>query len=212
MKTRHVLASLATASMLFAMPTFAADTAQDFVDKAAVGAKFEVDSSKIAQDKAHDQSVKDFAQKMIQDHGAANAKLEAVAAAQKLKVPAELDTKHKDDLERLQNADAPVDQPYVEMQRSAHADAVKLFEIYARDGDTASLKTFAQENLPTLKMHQEMIEKIAATKNAATGATTPAVKTTDTPSAAAPVPGATALLKTKPRAASRMPATRTYPS
>ena len=53
MKTRLFLASLATATaMAFALPALAADSAQDFVDKAAAGGMFEVDSSKIAEGKA----------------------------------------------------------------------------------------------------------------------------------------------------------------
>jgi|GEM_PF-1558868 len=192
MKTRLILASLATATALtFALPAFAADSAQDFVDKAAVGGLFEVDSSKIFEGKAQDQSVKDFAHKMIEDHGAANAKLESIAGEQKLTVPKELDAKHKADLDSLQNAKD--DKPYVQMQRDAHSEAVTLFESYAKDGDNAQLKTFASETLPTLKMHQEMIEKIvSATDNASstTSSTTPAVTTTDTANPAAPVPGA----------------------
>jgi putative membrane protein len=192
MKTRLILASLATATALtFALPAFAADSAQDFVDKAAVGGLFEVDSSKIFEGKAQDQSVKDFAHKMIEDHGAANAKLESIAGEQKLAVPKELDAKHKADLDSLQNAKD--DKPYVQMQRDAHSEAVTLFESYAKDGDNAQLKTFASETLPTLKMHQEMIEKIvSATDNASstTSSTTPAVTTTDTANPAAPVPGA----------------------
>ncbi|UVK47726.1 DUF4142 domain-containing protein [Mesorhizobium sp. AR07] len=194
MKTRLLVASLAIATaMAFALPAFAADSAQDFVDKAAAGGMFEVDSSKIAEQKAQDQSVKDLAQKMISDHGAANAKLEAIAGEQKLKVPTELDAKHKSDLDALQNSKDPFDGSYVAMQRDAHSDAVKLFESYAKDGDNAQLKAFAQATVPTLKMHQDMIEKIKSTvgdKSSATSSTTPAVTTTDTSSAAAPVPGA----------------------
>ncbi|MER9405299.1 DUF4142 domain-containing protein [Mesorhizobium caraganae] len=190
MKTRHLFASLAAASIVLAMPAFAADSAQDFVDKAAIGGKFEVDSSKIAQDKAQDQSVKDFAQTMIRDHGSANAKLQAVAGEQKLNVPAALDAQHQGDVDKLRSAQAPIDLAYVDMQRKAHADAVKLFESYARDGDNAALKTFAQQTVDTLKMHQQMIGKIAAGQHAITGATTPGVKTDTTPNAAALVPGA----------------------
>lgn len=193
MKTRLLVASLATATaMAFALPVFAADSAQDFIDKASAGGMFEVDSSKIAEDKAQDQSVKDLAQKMIHDHGAANAKLATIAGEQKLKVPTELDAKHKSDLDALQNSKDPLDQSYVEMQRSAHSDAIKLFESYAKDGDNTQLKAFATETVPTLKMHQDMIEKIATTmdaKSSTTSSTTPAVTTTDT-SNAAPVPGA----------------------
>ncbi|MGX5839908.1 DUF4142 domain-containing protein [Mesorhizobium sp. ArgA1] len=201
MKTRLILASLATATTLtFALPAFAADSAQDFVDKAAVGGMFEVDSSKIFEGKAQDQGVKDFAQKMIDDHGGANAKLESIAGEQKLTVPKELDAKHKADLDSLQNAKD--DKPYVQMQRDAHSEAVTLFESYAKDGDNAQLKSFASETLPTLKMHQEMIEKIAsATDNASstTSSTTPAVTTTDTANPAAPVPGANSFTEDQAR-------------
>ncbi|MEZ2331290.1 DUF4142 domain-containing protein [Mesorhizobium sp. RCC_202] len=194
MKNRLLLVALGAATaMTFAMPVFAADKAQDFVDKAAAGGMFEVESSKIAEGKAQDKSVKDFAQKMIDDHGAANAKLETIAGEQKLTVPSEIDAKHKSDLDSLQATKDPVDESYVQMQRDAHADAVKLFESYASDGDNAQLKSFAQETVPTLKMHQEMIEKIASTMgdtSSATSSTTPAVATQDTANPAAPVPGA----------------------
>ena len=194
MKNRLLLSALATcAALTFSLPSLAAEKAQEFIDKAASGGMFEVESSKIAQGKAQDQSVKDFAQKMIDDHGAANAKLETIAGEQKLKVPAQTDAKHKSDLDALQNGNTPIDKSYVQMQRDAHADAVKLFDSYAQDGDNPQLKTFAQETLPTLKMHQEMIEKIAATvddKSSTTSSTTPAVSTTDTNNPAAPVPGA----------------------
>lgn len=194
MKNRLLLAALGAATAItFSMPAFAADKAQDFVDKAAAGGVFEVQSSKIAESKVQDKDVKDFAQKMIHDHGAANAKLENIASEQKLTVPPETDAKHKSDLDALQAANDSVDKSYMQMQRDAHADAVKLFESYAAEGDNAQLKTFAQETVPTLKMHQEMIEKIASgmdDKTAATSSTTPAVATKGTANPAAPVPGA----------------------
>jgi len=197
MRNRMLLALATATAITFALPAFAADSAQDFVDKAAVGGMFEVDSSKIAEGKAQDQAVKDFAQKMIDDHGAANAKLQTIAGEQKLTVPKELDARHKADLDSLQNAKDAVDKPYVQLQRDAHSEAVTLFESYAKDGDNAQLKTFASETLPTLKMHQDMIEKIAAAGTSTTGeaapttsSTTPAVTTTDTANPAAPVPGA----------------------
>jgi len=211
MKTRLFLASLATATaMAFALPAFAADSAQDFVNKAAAGGMFEVDSSKIAEGKAQDQSVKDFARKMIEDHGAANAKLETIAGEQKLTVPKELDAKHKGDVDALQNGKDPIDGPYVQLQRDAHADAVKLFESYAKDGDNAELKTFAQQTVPTLKMHQEMIEKIAATAGTQSSTSqTPKVTVGDKPEQLPPLPGANSFTEDQAKAASRMPASPT---
>ena len=185
MKTRLLMASAAAVALAFALPAFAADSAQDFVDKAANGGMFEVESSKLATGKVQDQSVKDFAQKMISDHDGANAKLMTIAGEQKLKVPAELDAKHKSNLEALQKTEGSLDAPYISMQKDAHAEAVKLFESYSKDGDNAPLKAFAQETLPTLKKHQEMVDQIATTIDAKSA---PTATTPDT--AAAPVPGA----------------------
>jgi putative membrane protein len=42
MKMRPLLISMAAVSVVLALPALAAENAQDFVDKAAVGGKFEV--------------------------------------------------------------------------------------------------------------------------------------------------------------------------
>ena len=195
------LASLSIATaMAFALPALAGETAQDFVTKAATGGMLEVQSSKVAQDKLQDQSLKDFAQKMISDHGAANAKLESIAGEQKLQVPSDLDSAHQADVDKLRSTAAPVDAPYADMQKAAHADAVSLFESYAKDGDNAALKSFASETLPTLKMHQEMIEKVAVTAPAAEGAT-PAVTSGGTGNPSAPVPGANSFTEAQAKSA-----------
>jgi len=204
MKTRLLLASAATAVALsFALPAFSADSAQEFVNKAAIGGMFEVDSSAVAVAKARDQQVKDFARKMIDDHGAANAKLVVIAGEQKLEVPTALDAEHKAALDTLNSVADPIDEPYVRMQRDAHADAVELFESYAQDGDNASLKVFAAETLPTLKMHQEMVEALASGADTGasghTTATTPAINTTGTTNPAAPVPGANSFTENQAR-------------
>lgn len=193
MKIRSISTALwASVALGFTYPAISAETAQDFVNKAAAGGIFEVESSKAVQGKAQNKAINEFAQKMIDDHGAANAKLQTIAGEQKLQVPTETDAKHKSDLEALKRATGSVDQPYVKMQQEAHTEAVKLFQDYSTDGDNAELKTFAQQTLPTLKMHQEMIEKIASTKTdgAATTSTAPAATSSDQSNPSAPVPGA----------------------
>ncbi|RUW86962.1 DUF4142 domain-containing protein [Mesorhizobium sp. M7A.F.Ca.US.011.01.1.1] len=198
-KLRVASLSIATA-MAFVLPALSAETAQDFVTKAAIGGMFEVQSSKVAQDKLQDRTLKDFAQKMISDHGAANGKLETIAGEQKLQVPSDLDAAHKSEVDKLQSAATPVDAPYADMQKAAHADAVSLFESYAKDGDNAALKSFASETLPTLKMHQEMIGKVAADAPAA-DSTAPAVSNSDTTNPAAPVPGANSFTEDQAKSA-----------
>jgi putative membrane protein len=73
MKTKLLLASLAGATAIaFSFAAMSADSAQDFVDKAAMGGMFEVESSKLADTAAQDATVKDFAHMMVSDHTAAH--------------------------------------------------------------------------------------------------------------------------------------------
>jgi len=169
MLNKPILAFLAgTAVLALLMPAQAADTAQDFVNKAAVGGMFEVDSSKLAETTAKDSAVKDFAALMVKDHTAANSKLSGLAGEQKLTVPSALDEKHQAVLDQLKADTSAFDQSYIKAQKDAHTEAVTLFEDYSKDGDNEALKAFAAETLPTLKMHQEHVEKLASSPTATT--------------------------------------------
>jgi putative membrane protein len=42
----------------------------------------------------------------------------------------------------------------------AHDEAVKLFDAYAKDGDNASIKQFAQKTLPVIQEHLTEAKKL----------------------------------------------------
>jgi len=140
-----------------------APAAQDFVQTAATANKFEIDSSKLALDHAQNEDVKNFAQRMIDDHTKAGDDLKAAVkdANAGIDVPDELDQAHKDQLDKLQAANTDFDRQYVDMQVKAHDDAVNLFQGYADSGDNDKIKQFAANTLPTLKDHQKMIRDIS---------------------------------------------------
>src|ERR1044071_8421724 len=66
---------------------------EDFVKEAAISDMFEIESSKLAQQKA-DADSKTFAEKMIKDHTETNAELKALVSGGKVKaeIPAEMDS------------------------------------------------------------------------------------------------------------------------
>ena len=168
MKTTTFLSAVAIAAAAAVAPAQAADKAQDFVDKAAVGGMFEVESSQLAIRMSKDPDVKKFADTMISDHGKANAELEALAKEEGLQIPTKLDQKHAALLEELEKAGGEFDAPYIKAQLEAHADTAKMFQQYADDADSKALQTFAVKTLPTLRMHLDMIEqmgdRVGATK------------------------------------------------
>jgi putative membrane protein len=138
-------------------------TPQEFVTTASIANKFEIDTSKLALQKSQRSDVKEFAQKMIDDHTAAGEKMkEAIADSSSKPTPADkLDTKHQALYDKLDKAPSVAfDKEYVTAQEDAHKDAVKLFGNYSKNGSDPSIKDFAAKTLPTLKMHKEHVDKL----------------------------------------------------
>ena len=136
-------------------------TAQKFVDEATASGMFEIDSSKLALKHTDDKGLDDFAQKMIDDHTKAGAKLESVAMAENLTVPKEIMGKPAMLLKEVEDADGTSFQSvYAKNQVAGHEATVQLFENYAASGDDAALVSFAKETLPTLKMHLDMAKTL----------------------------------------------------
>ena len=141
------------------------NSAQEFVTKAAEGGMFEVQSSQLALKKSPDKDVKDFAQKMIDDHTKADDKLKSLAKGET--VPTSLDHAHQQMLTKLQSeSGSNFAEQFKQMQVSAHQQAVELFQNYADHGSDASLKQFASQTLPTLKDHLQMAQSITIASNA----------------------------------------------
>jgi putative membrane protein len=168
MKISQYLPALAIAATLSTSPALSEDSAQTFIDKAAIGGMFEVESSQIALKTSDNADVKHFADMMINDHGKANAELKSLAEQEHLTLPSALDEVHAAMLKTLSRAGTEFDVQYTKAQIDAHEAAVELFENYASNGENKTLQKFAVQTLPTLHGHLEAIKDIgvptAATK------------------------------------------------
>jgi putative membrane protein len=160
MNTAKFVAAVAVVAALGISPVLAADSAQSFVNKAAVGGMFEVQSSELAKKMSKDPDVQKFADMMITDHGKANTELATLAKQEGLEVPAKLDKQHAAKLESLQKAGSQFDTPYIKAQLEGHQTTVKLFERYSKAGDNKALQSFAAKTLPTLRMHLDAVEQL----------------------------------------------------
>jgi len=137
---------------------------QDFVTKAAIGDLFEIESSKLAQERAQPTG-KTFADRMIKDHSETSAELKALVSSGKVRatLPASLDNSHQSKLDKPKGLNgAQFDRQYDDMQRAAHKNAVSMFERYAKRGDNADLKAFASKHLPHLQEHWKMAQDLKA--------------------------------------------------
>lgn len=137
--------------------------ADKFVREAAISGMFEIESSTLALEEAESESVRGFAQEMIDDHGKANDALKRLAEKEGLPVPSDLDDAHQKKMEKLKDADGGFDKTYVTEQEEGHDEAINLFEQYLANGGNEALKRFARDTLPVLKKHREHIEALMAT-------------------------------------------------
>jgi putative membrane protein len=135
----------------------------DFVKTAAISGMFEIQSSELALRKKVSAD-RPFAQRMIKDHGRADAQLKALVRHDHIKaeIPTKLDAEHQKMIDQLRGeSGAQFQKDYAQMQQQGHQQAVALFQGYSASGDNTALKQWATKTLPTLQEHLSMAGKLS---------------------------------------------------
>jgi len=132
-----------------------------FVREAGQAGLAEVRMGELAQQNAQDQQVKDFGQRLVNDHSKANEELSRIASQKNFQMPTAMSTKAQgmiDHLSSLKGAD--FDKATATHAVEAHQKAVRLFRGEAQSGQDSDLKAFAQKTLPTLEEHLRMAKDL----------------------------------------------------
>ena len=147
-----IVLSMAGAPVLHAAGQ-ASDADKTFAGKVSQGGMYEVEASKLAQQRAVAQDVKDVAATEVHDHDLVNAKLKRTAAAANVPVASTLNQEFQQRLAKLRgNAGAAFDAAYISDMQQIHDKDEKLFAQEAVEG-SASFKTFAHETDLVVKRH-----------------------------------------------------------
>jgi putative membrane protein len=156
------LASLPlTAAAQFSVGSAAASlTAQDsqFITTASTAGLAEVREGQLAETKG-DPAVQAIGRRMVTDHDKANDALKSIAIAKGVPISTSLTPSETADAGNLQSLSGPAfDAAYLASQKTAHEQAIALFQGEAKNGTDPELKKFAAQTLPTLQEHLRMIE------------------------------------------------------
>ena len=132
-------------------------TPQTFASKAAVIGKAEIELANLALNNTKNEEIRIYAERMIKDHTAADAKLKKIAAKENLTLPQSLDAEHRAVKEKLAALkDDAFDREYRKEMAKGHDKAVALFESAAQTEQMPKdLKEFAASTLDTLEDHRE---------------------------------------------------------
>ena len=145
----------------------------DFVRDVALKNMAEVELSRMALDKATNLDIKSFAQRMIDDHGAAGHNLKSVVSGQPIEWPAQLDDKHRktaDELAKKQGAD--FDRDYVKAMVEGHQDLAAKLESRLDVQSLADWKTAAAGRTAQQGAARAQQAQCATCKSVPTRATT----------------------------------------
>jgi len=131
-----------------------------FVSTAAQDGMTEIELGKIALQKSQNPQVREFAQRMVTDHGKANQELAALAKSKGINAPNKLDADHNAMVKAMQSQHpASFDAEYSRHMNMDHTKAISLFEAATKSSD-ADFAGFAKKTLPTLKEHKELATKL----------------------------------------------------
>ncbi len=140
------------------------ETDRLFVKEASISELAEVGLGKLAVEKGDSVEVKQFGQRMVDDHSRANNKLVQLAGVKGITVPAELLAAQKELIQRLSGRSGEAfDKMYMQQMVKDHARAVVNFEDEIKNGQDQDLKNFAASTLSMLRDHLQEARNITGT-------------------------------------------------
>ena len=131
-----------------------------FVDEAALTDMYEVQAGQLATMRAKSADVKNFGQKMVDDHTRATNELKGILieSASNSMPPMQLDSRRESLLNDLKGAeDEDFEGRYIAQQINTLDEALILMRGYAKDGENPDIKDFAAKVQPIVQMHLDMI-------------------------------------------------------
>ncbi len=151
-------------------PVVSSSGSQDieFVLAAAQGGMAEVEIGKLAAERARSGEVKQFAQRMIDDHSKGGDQLKSIAESKSIALPTALTPKDQALHERLARLNGEAfDRAYMRAMVTDHMKDVAEFRHESHDGHDPQVKAWATGILPTLEDHLKMAKTTKSTTTTA---------------------------------------------
>lgn len=134
---------------------------KNFVMKAAQGGMAEVELGQLATQNAKSDEVKQFGQRMIDDHTKANEQLKQVAQQKGVTLPTDLSAKDKADKDRFSKLKGEqFDKAYMQHMVMDHKKDVAEFKKESTSAKDSDVKDFAAQTLPTLEDHLKQAQQV----------------------------------------------------
>lgn len=133
-----------------------------FVKKAMEGGLAEVQLGQLALQKSNNPDVKQFAQKMVDDHTKLNDQMKPIAEQLGVNVPDSPSKKDKATMAKLQGLSGDsFDKAYMKDMVKDHKTDLSEFKTEAQNGSNPQVKQAASQGAEVISQHLQMAEQIA---------------------------------------------------
>ena len=187
------IAILTFSTVLHAQDTTSTNTQQgdlDFASKATVANNFELQAANIALAKSQNQSIKQYAQMIVDDHTTVGNELSSMVKNKNWQLSTPDNQNYTKMIDDLNNADpANFDRIYADMMVKSHQEAITLYKDASGGTATsdADLRKFASDKVSSFEKHLDQIKNVGTTDT-----TVPAGKSNSKiPGPSSPVKGKT---------------------
>jgi putative membrane protein len=137
-------------------------TDKAFITKAAEINLGEVELGRMAEQKGNNQAVKDFGQRMIEDHTNAESQLQQLAKQEGVMLPGQPGAAAVSLHQQLSSVSgAQFDAMYIDHMLAGHKGAITVFENEIEHGQNPAIRAFAESVLPVIQDHVRIAEDVA---------------------------------------------------
>jgi putative membrane protein len=139
-----------------------------FVTKAMQGSMAEVQLGQLTLQKSNNEQVKQFAQRMIDDHTKLNDQMKPVAQQVGVTVPNQVSKNDRKTLAKLQAlSGSAYDQAYINDMVKDHKQDLNDFQMEASSGQDQTVKDVATQGSKVIAQHLQMAQQLAKDQNVA---------------------------------------------
>jgi len=135
---------------------------EQFVRYAYQGNNAEIITSQIALERSQSEAVRQYAERMINEHTQANQLLTEYASQRNIPFPEDtvdpLSQAIADQLNQL--SDAEFDQAYMGAQTNSHLRSIALYRTQLAQGEDEGLRNYAAQLLPAIQNHYQMASQM----------------------------------------------------
>lgn len=141
-----------------------------FIKKAILDSEAEIKLGRTVQQNASDPNVKEYGQKMIDDHSKMKEQMMPIAQQMGIKLPSTLPPKLAKRQEKLQGlSGAEFDKAYMSAMVKDHSKDVPEFRHEANDAQNPQVKEAAQKAAPVIEEHLQLAQQVAEKVGAKSG-------------------------------------------